>query len=249
METVNEEKRHINEYIETTEDKSVLTETEEIILNHFRSKYPKFDLMIEKWMYQSLVDLYNEGSDFSNDYTEHHYNGDFYHEGFYMVDYGRCFKELYEERFGSEDWKSEVETLEYGYRGMISQMESDFVDELYDYSKEVVFSVFEIRKKLGSSILSDLLDKLFTKRKFVVPLVELREPEMGSNGYGGGSFTHPKLQKNWCYRYLRRVHLVSIPQTNNLSERCDNKTVYLDTKKVDFQNITPDFSNTPNLKD
>ena len=240
MEKVNEEKKHINEYIETTEDKSVLTETEEIILNHFRSKYPKFDLMIEKWMYQSLVDLYNEGSDFWCQNTQHHYNGDFYHEGFSMVNYGNHFIELYKEKFGFED---EIEICEEGYRGNISQIESDFVDDLYNYSKDVVFTVFEIRKKLGSSILSELLDELYTKRLFVVPVKELEKPVTywGETESEGGNFSHPKLQKNWCYEYLHKVPLVDLPLTYNLKERIDNKTIYLDTKKVDFQNTTPVF--------
>ena len=200
-------------------------------------------------MYQSLVDLYNEGSEFWENYTEQHYNGDFYHEGFYMVDYGRCFKELYEERFGSEDWNDDVETIEEGWRGMISQMESDFVDELYDYSKEVVYTVFEIRRKLGSSVLSDLLDELFSKRLFVVPIKQLNRPEHYKEGWEGGSFTHPKLQKNWCYWYIRQIPLTSIPMTNNMRQRVGCMNVYLDTKKVDFQDITPDFSTNPNLKD
>ena len=240
MEKVNEEKKHINEYIETTEDKSVLTETEEIILNHFRSKYPKFDLMIEKWMYQSLVDLYNEGSDFWCQNTHGHYNGDFYHEGFSMVNYGSHFIELYKEKFGFED---EIEICEEGYRGNISQIESDFVDDLYNYSKDVVFTVFEIRKKLGSSILSELLDELYTKRLFVVPVKELEKPVTywGETESEGGNFSHPKLQKNWCYEYLHKVPLVDLPLTYNLKERIDNKTIYLDTKKVDFQNTTPVF--------
>ena len=240
MEKVNEEKKHINEYIETTEDKSVLTETEEIILNHFRSKYPKFDLMIEKWMYQSLVDLYNEGSDFWCQNTHGHYNGDFYHEGFSMVNYGSHFYELYKEKFGFE---GEIEICEVGCRGKISQIESDFVDDLYNYSKDVVFTVFEIRKKLGSSILSELLDELYTKRLFVVPVKELEKPVTywGETESEGGNFSHPKLQKNWCYEYLHKVPLVDLPLTYNLKERIDNKTIYLDTKKVDFQNTTPVF--------
>ncbi len=230
----------VKNYIETTEDKSVLTETEEIILNHFRSKYPKFDLMIEKWMYQSLVDLYNEGSDFWCQNTHGHYNGDFYHEGFSMVNYGSHFIELYKEKFGFED---EIEICEEGYRGNISQIESDFVDDLYNYSKDVVFTVFEIRKKLGSSILSELLDELYTKRLFVVPVKELEKPVTywGETESEGGNFSHPKLQKNWCYEYLHKVPLVDLPLTYNLKERIDNKTIYLDTKKVDFQNTTPVF--------
>ena len=81
-----------------------------------------------------------------------------------MVNYGSHFIELYKEKFGFE---GEIEICEEGYRGNISQIESDFVDDLYNYSKDVVFTVFEIRKKLGSSILSDLLDELYTFEVFL----------------------------------------------------------------------------------
>jgi hypothetical protein len=245
---------NVKEYIEKTEDKSVLTETQEIIHKHFKNKYPSFDLMIEKWMFQGLSDLYYEDSSLWKDHKcSIHFDGEFYpqnhssHGDYYVVDKGRWFKELEEYSFGGEEFKNEVETIYDGYRGVISQMESYFVEELYDYSYEVVFSVFEIRRKLGSSILSDLLDKLFTRRGFVVPLEELRKPEMGSNGYCGGSFTHPKLQKNWCYNYFRQIPLTTLPMTDNIRKRFDCMDVFLDTKKVDFQNIKPDFSNTPYL--
>ena len=234
------EKEQIKNYIEKMDDKTVLTETEEIIYNHFKRKYPYFDWLLEKWMYQSLLDLYNEGSDFWCQNTQHHYNGDFYHEGFSMVNYGSHFIELFKEKFGFE---GEIVICEEGYRGNISQIESDFVDDLYNYSKDVVFTVFEIRKKLGSSILSDLLDELYTKRLFVVPIVQLCSPLYygKDDGWEGGNFSHPKLQKNWCYEYLHKVPLVDLPLTYNLKERIDNKTIYLDTKKVDFQNTTPVF--------
>ena len=229
-----EVEKEIRDYIEETEDKTILTEKEEVILKHFRSEYPKFDLMIEKWMYQSLVDLYTEGSTFWENNTQWFCEGSFYHNGFHVVDYGRYFSKLEEESFGTEDWKNEVEIQEEGYREFIFQMESDFVDELFDYSKEVVFSIHDIRIKLGSPILSDLLDELFSKRLFVVPIKELNRPELYEEGWEGGSFTHPKLQKNWCYNYLKNVPLVLIPLTDNLRERVDNKTIFLDTKKVDF---------------
>ena len=48
----------------------------------------------------------------------------------------------------------------------------------------------------------------------------------------GGTFTHPKLQKNWCYNYLNDVSLIDIPLTYKLKERIENNTIYLDTKKV-----------------
>ena len=56
-----------------------------------------------------------------------------------------------------------------------------------------------------------------------------------------GEFSNPKLQKNWCYRYVGDVRITLVPLTENFAKREENNELYLDKEKVDFKNITPVF--------
>ena len=79
-----EERKRVNDYINSVEDYTVFTETEQVVYNHFKSKYPKLDWILKKRVYHELTDLVNEGtSKFIRYYYDIH--GIHSDEGLYVI--------------------------------------------------------------------------------------------------------------------------------------------------------------------
>ena len=248
LEHIEKEENKVRDYIETVEDYTVLSDTEQVGYNHFKRKYPKLDWILEKTVYNHLLDLLCEGTD-----TWCRYEGvihgshemgvnnfsPYYDDPIFIVNYDKSIFELYRKVFGVGEDTVEL----YTDNNCISQIECDFFHDLYDYSKDVVQTVWLIMEKEGAIYLSGILDELYKDRKLILPNSYLEPPARFLNSsWDEGSFTHPKLQKNWCYRYVGCVRITDVPLTEPFVDRHNKGELYLDKKKVDFQNITPVFS-------
>ena len=242
-----EEKKIVNDYINSLEDYTVLTETEQVVYNHFKSKYPKLDWILKKRVYSELSDLVCEGTekfcayynDFFGDHDEVIKNNlsPYYDEPIHLVGSEDTMFELYHEEFGEYENTIEIVTEDSFY---ITQLESDFFDHLYNYSKDVVQIFWTIMEKEGAKYFSEILDKLYERRLLCLPSSYLSSPsKCASSGWKDGEFTHPKLQRNWCYKYVGRVRITNVPVTERFAERHKNDDLYTDVEKIDFKNITP----------
>ena len=97
-------------------------------------------------------------------------------------------------------------------------------------------------EKECSKYLSEIFDKLYERRLLCLPQSYVKTPSnYVDTGWNDGDFTHPKLQRNWCYKYVGRVCITEIPVTERFVERHKNKELYLDKEKINFKNITPVF--------
>ena len=238
---IEQRKKGVSDYIDTVEDYTVLTETEQVVYDHFKSKYPNLDWILKKRVYSELTDLVNEGTEkfcrYYDDFSEYlkgvikNNLSPYYDEPIFLVGHHNTMFHLYEEEFGDFN-KNTIELYEIS-SFKITQLESDFFDELYNYSDDVVKTFWNIMEKEGSKYLSEIFDKLYERRLLCLPSSYLTTY---------GEFTHPKLQRNWCYKYVGRVSITEIPVTERFVERHKNKELYLDKEKVDFKNITPVFS-------
>jgi len=245
-----EERKVVSDYINSLEDYTVLTETEQVVYDHFKSKYPKLDWILKKRVYSELSDLVNEGTEkfcrYYDDFSEYLDGGiknnisPYYYKPIFLVGYQNTMFPLYKEEFG--DCENTIE-LHRESSFDITQLESDFFDDLYNYSKDVVETFWNIMEKEGSKYLSEIFDKLYERRLLCLPSSYVNTPSnYVDTGWEDGEFTHPKLQRNWCYKYVGRVSITEIPVTERFVERHKNKELYLDKEKVDFKNITPVFS-------
>ena len=246
LEHIEKERKKVRDYIETVEDYTVLSETEQVVYNHFNKKYPHFDWILKKTVYNHLLDLLSEGTNTwcayegvihgSHEMGVNNFSP-YYDYPIFIVGCEKSIFDLYRKEFDGE--KDTVELITED--GCISQIECDFFLDLYDYSKDVVHTVLHIMEKEGSKYLSEILDELYKERKLILPKKYVEPPARYANSsWDEGSFTHPKLQKNWCYRYVGDVSIATVPVTESLADRYDE--LFLDKKKVDFQNITPVFS-------
>lgn len=247
---IEQRKKRVSDYINSVEDYTVLTETQQVVYDHFKSKYPNLDWILKKRVYSQVTDLLNEGtgkfSRYYGDIFGVHECGvnnfsPYYDDHIFIVGYEEPLFELYEKEFGFDN-----DTVELSYHEdssmEITQLESDFYDELYNYSKDIVKTFWTIMEKEGSKYLSEILDELYKRKLLVLPTRYLREPShYADTGWNDGDFTHPKLQKNWCYKFVGKVRITDVPMTVKWIERHDNNDLYLDKEKIDFKNITPVF--------
>ena len=72
---IEQRKKGVSDYIDTVEDYTVLTETEQVVYDHFKSKYPELDWILKKRIYHELSDLVNEGTEkfcrYYDDFSEY----------------------------------------------------------------------------------------------------------------------------------------------------------------------------------
>ena len=165
---IEQRKKGVSDYIDTVEDYTVLTETEQAVYDHFKSKYPKLDWILKKRVYSELSDLVNEGTEkfcrYYDDFSEYLDGGiknnisPYYYKPIFLVGYQNTMFPLYKEEFG--DCENTIE-LHRESSFDITRLESDFFDHLYNYSKDVVETFWNIMEKEGSKYLSEIFDKLY----------------------------------------------------------------------------------------
>ena len=192
---IEQRKKRVSDYIDAVEDYTVLTETQQVVYDHFKSKYPNLDWILKKRVYSQVTDLLNEGTD-----KFCAYNGvifgvhecgvnnfsPYYDDHIFIVGFEEPLFELYEKEFGFDN--DTVEICEESCME-ITQLESDFYDELYNYSKDVVVTFWDIMEKKGAYHLSALLDELYKRRLLVLPTRYLRGPsKYGDIGWNDGDF-------------------------------------------------------------
>ena len=237
---------------EVVVNKTELNETEQVIYDHFKSKYSELDWMLKKRVYSQVTDLLNEGTGKWCEYEGVIHGvhdcgmnnfSPYYNSPLFIIGYEDTLFDIYEKEFGFDNDTVELSVYAESCMG-ITQLENDFYDELYNYSRDVVVTFWTIMEKKGAFYLSALLDELYKKRLFVVPVKELGKPVTywGETESKGGNFSNPKLQLNWCYRYVGDVSITKVPMTENFLKRHEEKMLFLDTDKIEFNNITPVFS-------
>ena len=241
--------------METIKQETNLTETEQVILDHFYGQEGHLNSILRKGVQQELSLFLHEGSqknssysafiDLDGGYGTNNFNWDCdYPIWIYGISH-------IDEDLNSLNWwlKNSCPDSEYvdSYTGEdvygITKRESDFYEHLYNYSEDVVWTFRRIMDKVGANHLSGLLDDLYEKRLLSLP------SEYLMRDVSRGHFSDPIRQRNWCYDYLHNVRLTDVPMTKNLLKRHDDDEIFLDKEKVDFKNITPVFEDWDALRE
>ena len=153
---IEQRKKGVSDYIDTVEDYTVLTETEQVVYDHFKREVVvpftsilgisgtdtrNLDWILKKRVYSELTDLVNEGTGkfcrYYDDFSEYLDGGiknnisPYYYKPIFLVGYQNTMFPLYKEEFG--DCENTIE-LHRESSFDITQLESDFFDELYNYS-------------------------------------------------------------------------------------------------------------------